>query len=379
MTLFRDVREREFPWTRDTVYLNNASIGPLPARTRRVTEQFAERRSRPHTLGDADLVGILHGARSAAAGLIGADPAEIALTTNTSFGLNTAALGLPIEPGQIVVLPDREFPANVYPWLRLEERGVRVERIPPTPEGWPDEERLLERIAAPDVRLVAVSHVQFHNGYRVDLARLGHACRAHGAFLVVDAIQSLGQLPLDVSRVPVDIVACGGQKWLLSPWGSGFLYVRRDLLDVLEPAMSGWMAFEGTDDFSRLTEYDRTWRGDARRYELVTLPFQDFAGFTESVALLLECGLDRVAEHLERLRRPVLEAGERGALELLSPPDTRGSAIMSVRVDEAARAYARLRDAGVTCAFREGAIRLSPHCYNTEDEMERVVSLLENG
>lgn len=372
----RDVREREFPWTRDTIYLNNASIGPLPERTRRATEALARQRATPFELADADLAAILQDARAAAARLIHADPSEIALTTNTSFGIKTAALGLPLEPGDIVVLPDREFPANVYPWLQLEARGVRVERIPSTEQGWTDEERLLERVTDSAVRVVAVSFVQFHNGYRVDLARLGAAARANGTFLIVDAIQGLGQLPLDVGRTPVDVLACGGQKWLLSPWGSGFVYVRRDLLSVLEAPLAGWMAFEGTDDFTRLTDYDTTLRADARRYEMVTLPFQDFVGFTESVSLLLDVGLERVAAQLESLRAVVAEAAGDGTLELRSPTDERGSAIMSVRVSEPERAFARLREAGVTCAFREGAIRLSPHFFNTVDEIRRVVELM---
>ncbi len=155
-------------------------------------------------------------------------------------------------------------------------------------EGWPDEARLLERLGDPRVRVLAVSLVQFSNGYTVDLARLSAATRAAGTYLVVDAIQGVGQLPVDLRKTPVDVLACGGQKWLLSPWGSGFVYVRRELIRELSPSVTGWMAFEGTDDFTRLTEYRDTLRGDARRFELITLPYQDFAGMNASVGLLLE-------------------------------------------------------------------------------------------
>src|SRR5256885_60427 len=214
----------------------------------------------------------LRAARVAAAGLLTAEPAEIALATNTSHGLNLAARALPLQRGDVVLVSDREFPANVYPWMLLKKQGVEVELAPCAPEGWPDEAFLVERLHDPRVRVLAVSFVQFPNGYRAALARLGVACRAHGTVLVVDGIQGVGNSVLDVRETPVDILACGGQKWLLAPWGSGFVYVRRELISVLEPAVAGWMAFEGTDDFSRLTEYNPTFRSDARRFELATLP-----------------------------------------------------------------------------------------------------------
>src|SRR4029077_20839578 len=172
---------------------------------------------------------------------------------------------------------------------------------PCTPEGWPDEDYLIERLADPRGRVLAVSWGQFSNGYRVDLGRLGAACRAQGTFLVVDAIQGVGNSVLDVRDTPVDILACGGQKWLLSPWGSGFMYVRRELVRVLEPAVTGWMAFEGTDDFSRLTEYNPAFRSDPRRFEMVPLPYQDFYGMTASVAMLTELGMDDIAQYARTL------------------------------------------------------------------------------
>src|SRR5436853_228769 len=201
-----------------------------------------------------ELQACLQAARVAVARLLNADPSEIALATNTSHGLNLAASALPLQRGDVVLVSDREFPANVYPWMLLKKQGVEVELAPCAPEGWPDEAYLVERLHDPRVRVLAVSFVQFSNGYRADLARLGVACRANGTFLVVDGIQGVGDSVLDVRETPVDILACGGQKWLLAPWGSGFVYVRRELISVLEPAVAGWMAFEGTDDLSRLTE-----------------------------------------------------------------------------------------------------------------------------
>ncbi|HXV90756.1 MAG TPA: aminotransferase class V-fold PLP-dependent enzyme [Gemmatimonadales bacterium] len=372
------LRAAEFPWTAEAVYLNNASIGPIPERTRRALEDFNRRRTAPFRLPDRDLQAMLAAARQAAASLIGAASGEVALAANTSHGINLAATALPLGPGDIVLVSDREFPANVYPWLLLRRRGIEVELAPCAPTGWPDEDYLVERLGDPRVRVLAVSFVQFASGYRADLARLGAACRANGAYLVVDAIQGLGNSPLDVAETPVDILACGGQKWLLSPWGSGFVYVRRGLVSELEPAVAGWMAFEGTDDFSRLTEYDPTFRSDARRFEMVTLPFQDFFGMTTSLGLLAELGIASVAAHIEALHEPVLRWADAGSARVVSPRDpVHRSAILSIAPPDPVGGYRALRAAGVVCSMREGAIRLSPHLYNTVEEMERVVEVLD--
>jgi len=373
-----ELRETEFPWTRERIYLNHASIGPIPQRTQRAIDAVEAKRRDPGRFDDPELMGILAQARAAVAGFLGADTSEIALAPNTSYGLNVAASVLPLRAGDTVLVSDGEFPANVYPWLLLQRRGVQVELVPRTVTGWPDEERLLERLLDPRVRAVAVSFVQFSTGYRVDLDRLGRACRGSGTFLVVDAIQGLGHCPLRVDRTPIDLLACGAQKWLLGPWGGGFLYVRRDLVTELAPAFAGWMAFRGTDDFSHLTDYDPTFRSDARRFEMVTLPYQDIAGMTASLGLLSEIGPDRVAEHQRGLRGLLEEAAAGGRFAIVSPTDREhDSGIWCVRPPDAAAVFARLRAAGVVASLREGSIRLSPHAYNTDDEVARVVDVLE--
>ncbi len=372
------LRATEFPWTDGTIYLNNASIGPLPERTRLVLDEFNARRAAPYRLPDRELFGMLADSRRLAARLIGAEPGEIGLTVNTGFGISLAARGLDLDPGDIVLVCDREFPANVYPWLRLSDAGIVTELVPTTADGWPDEDRLLARLRDPRVRVLAVSLVQFSNGYLVDLDRLSAVTRGTGTWLVVDAIQGVGQIPLDLSRTQVDILSCGGQKWLLSPWGTGFIYVRRELIASLEPAITGWLAFEGTDDLSRLTDYNQTLRADARRFELMTLPYQDFAGFNASVGLLLDVGVERIRDHLATLHRPVLEWADRTGTRVVSPRDHRGTGILCLAPDGVADAHRRLKAARVISSLREGAIRLSPHLFNTVGEMERVVEVLES-
>jgi cysteine desulfurase/selenocysteine lyase len=375
----RALRAAEFPWTADTVYLNNASIGPIPERTRRALDAFTAKRTAPHLLPDRELFAGLAAARLGLAHLVNADPGEIALATNTSFGLHLAARALPVKPGDIVLLSDKEFPANVYPWLLLKKEGITVEVAPCGPEGWPDEDRLLERLRDPRVRVLAVSFVQFSNGYRADLKKLGAAARANGTYLVVDGIQGIGNSVLDVRDTPVDILACGGQKWLLSPWGSGFVYVRKELIPALEPAITGWMAFEGTDDFSRLTEYNPTFRADARRFEMVTLPFQDFFGMTASLGLLLEIGIQDIAEITRAAHEPVVKWAQENGVRIVSPLDERHrSAILCVAPPKAAEAFHAVKRARIVCSLREGAIRLSPHVYNTVEEMEKVVEVLDD-
>lgn len=373
----RALRDAEFPWADGCIYLNHAGIGPLPERARHAIEAYTRDRAAPTNLPDAKLMGVLAGARERAARLINAETGEIALATNTSFGLNVAACMLPMGPGDVVLVSHGEFPANVHPWARQAERGVTMELLPLTPEGWPDEERMIERMADPGVKVLALSQVQFHTGYHADMDRLSAAARATGTYFVVDAIQALGHLPLDVRKTPVDILACGAQKWLLSPWGSGFMYVRKELIPGLRSPFAGWTAFEGTDDFSTLLHHDMPLRSDARRYELVTLPFQDFLGMNHALDLLEELGVECIAAHVAAIGAPVREWAGRRGVRLMNPADRRDGGMICLDARDLPGGLEALRAAGVATCVREGALRLSPHCYNTMDEMVRVTKLLD--
>ena len=323
----------------------------------------------------------LAGARTQAARLIDADAAEIALVPNTNVGLNLAAEAVLARQDQrrTILISDREFPANVYPWLALERRGFTVERLPVDERGCPREDLMLEHIAAGDVTAVSVSFVQFSTGYRADIAALSEACARTNTLLVVDAIQGLGAVPLSVAHTRIDILACGGQKWLCSPWGSGFTYVRRELIQQFEPLLPGWLAFEASMDFGRLLEYRYDLLDDARRFETGSLPFQDHLGMGRSIELLLELGIDNIWQHLLGLQQPIIDWAEARGVELAGATEAqRRSGIVGVRMPDAAAAHAQLAAAGVVCAVREGAIRLSPHWYNTEEEVQRVVQIFHN-
>jgi selenocysteine lyase/cysteine desulfurase len=372
------LRRTEFPWTQagECIYLNAASTGPLPERSVRAEQEFTRLRATPYRISQERQFAVLDAARDSIARLIHADVEEIALATNTSTGINLAAWTLPLGAGDVVIVPDREFPANVYPWMAAAAaRGFALHRVP-CREGLLDEDALLEALDIPGARVLSVSWVGFATGVVADLERLGSACRARGIRFVVDAIQGLGALTLDVRRASIDILACGAQKWLLSPWGSGFTWVRRDLVRQLTPQPVSWLSVAGSDDFSRLLQYDMTWRDDARRFEQITLPFQDFAGMVASLGLLHELGPGNVSAHIRARTAEILDGAAKLGIPLVTPRD-RHAGIACMRPAEAKSASARLDAAGVAHSVREGTIRLSPHCYTTRRDVELALDALQ--
>jgi cysteine desulfurase / selenocysteine lyase len=369
------LRKEEFPWAAggESIYLNCASTGPLPRRTVEAVNRFTELRATPHRISHEMQFGTLTRSRELLAKLIGATPAEIGLATNTGFGINVAAWSLPLKQGDVVVGSRQEFPANVYPWMAAaKQRGFEFRMI-----AEPSQEALLEAMRAPGVKAVAISWVEFASGYRFDLAGIGAECRKRGIYFVVDAIQGLGPLTLDVRACHVDIAASGGQKWLMSPWGTGFTYVRRDLIASLEPGFVSWMGVRGSDDFAKLADYDLTWRGDARRFEFITLPFQEFAGMNASLELIFELGVEAVVAHTQSLTDRIVGWADARGFETLTPPDAgRRAGIVALRLPDSAEKSRKLQEAGIAHSLREGAIRLAPYFFNTAAEIDRALSVL---
>ena len=379
MSRFDELRHAEFAaLDGQGIYLNSASIGPMPSRSVAVLAACNRDRAKPGLWSVDRLNTVLSESRWLSARLINAAEDEIALMPNTTIGLNVAARALPLGAGDVVLTFDGEFPSNIYPYLVRGGEGIVLERIPRTVEGWPDEARLHERLADPAVKAVAVSLTQFSNGYTLDLAALSRATRALGKWLVVDAIQAVGQVPIDVQATPVDFLACGAQKWLLSPWGTGFLYVRRALIGTITPTFAGWAAFQGTDDYSQLTAYNPEPWPDARRFELITLPVQDFAAMNASVGLLLEVGVSAIAAHLRSLHAPIIAWAEANGATITSAPGARGCGILCLRPrGDVPAAYQRLQGHGVMCSLREGSVRLSPHLFTLPHEASAVVEMLD--
>ena len=371
------LRAAEFPWSVDgrTAYLNHASTGPLPMRTRRALAEWDLLRSEPWRIATADQFGVLARSRELSARMIGAAPDEIALMVNTTYGLNVAASSLPLQAGDVVVTPDREFPANVYPWMALARRqGLEYRRVPNVGR-LADEAALIRALDEPRVRALSVSWVSFETGLKLDLQRLGAACRERRIWFVVDAIQGVGTAPIDVHACHVDFLACGGQKWLLSPWGTGFVYIRRELVQQLEPHTVGWMAVRNSEDFTRLCDYELSWFDNARKFEVITLPFQEFAGLNASLDLFESVGWARVhALIAERSAEIVRWAERQPGVTLVTPSDpSRRAGIVSLQVPNPEAASARLWAAGVPHSLREGMIRLAPHFYTAPEQVERAL------
>jgi selenocysteine lyase/cysteine desulfurase len=375
---------REFPWAGESgVYLNAAATGPHPARTVAELERWIELREKPWRIALDEQFGVLAKARRLSAGIIGADEGEIALTPNTSTGLNIAAQILPIERGKVILGYEGEFPANVYPWMAIERRSAgaaRYEQLGLLPSGLPDWEALPARLDRGDVGVLAISWVSFVSGDRADLETIGTMCRERGIRFVVDAIQGVGTTPLDVHKCSIDILACGAQKWLLSPWGSGFCYIRHDLVQNLEPRTIGWLAMHGSEDFTNMLDYKLNYAEDARRFEVATIPYQDMAGMVASLELLNEIGTDVVYETIHRLAKRLMDGIVTiKTLSPVTPTDpARRAGIVSFNVEDVDKVSGRLNEAGVSHSLRGGGVmRLAPHIYNTEQQIDRVLALLD--
>lgn len=375
------VREREFSWAarEEAAFLDHASTGPLPERTRRVIAAQGLKRAEPFRLTGDDLFPVLQRARDNAARLIGAPPESIALVTNTSHGVNIAARTLPFGPGDVILSTDGEFPANVYPWMAAARARGAEFRLLPLAGHLPDEAALMRAIETdPRVKGVALSWVSYWSGHRFDLQEIGAACRKRGIWFFVDAIQGVGAVELDVVAANIDVLSCGAQKWLLSPWGTGFAYVRPELIAQLEPAEVGWMAQPVNSDFRSLLAYDPTWHADARRFEVVTLDFVHFAAMAESVGLFLELGVDQIAMRVRSLGDQIVDAARTmGGVECVTPPDAaRRAGVFALKVTDPDAASRALRDARIYHAVREGCVRIAPHFYNTESEIERALAII---
>ncbi len=373
------LRAREYPWMANDpgVYLNAASTGPMPKAAVDAAGKWSDLRSQPHHIPLALMQDTVQKSRVQFAQLVGADSEEIALMPNTTYGLNLAARALPLRPGVILTF-DGEFPSCVYPFQALSSRGISLELVP-RKDGIPDEDLLVLKIGRPDVVAVVISWVQFASGYVADLKRIGDACRANGVFFIVDGIQGCGIREIDLHSLPVDIFASGAQKWQLSPWGTGFVYVRRGLIESIEPHDVGWACMRASTDYTRLTEYEFDFFPDARRFEVVTLAYHDFAVANASTAMLLEIGVPTLAAHIEALGRRVVDWAEsRADVRLVTPTGTdRRSGVVAFAPADVNEVSVRLKKARVTHSNREGMIRFAPHCYNSIDEIDRVLALLD--
>jgi selenocysteine lyase/cysteine desulfurase len=284
---------RLFPVCKNWVYLNHAAVAPISLKVAAACEAFnREALDHGYTAGPRWSKRFQE-VRQRCAELLGADAGEIAFVKNTSHGLSLVARGLRWKPGDEIILGEGEFPSNIYPWMALENQGVVLKKIP-LAGGELDLNRL-ESLITPATRLISLSSVQYGNGYRLPVAEIGRLCRDLGIYFCLDAIQSLGAFPLDAHREFVDFAAADAHKWLLGHEGVGIFYVRKELIERLEPVLLGWNSVEGALQFDRV---DFRLRSTAERFEEGSHNGVSIYGLGAAVELLLEIGVERIAARI---------------------------------------------------------------------------------
>ena len=368
-----DKIRKEFPVTDKYAYFDHAAVGPLPKETvesvRRVTEEKCE--------GDlhwGSWEETAETVRQSVANLIGAGVEEIALTYNTSEGIAIVANGLTYEKGANIVTCDMEFMSNLYPWQALARRHGLQLKVIRNRDGILRMEDFTEAVDS-RTRVVAISYVQYANGFRIDLEELSKIAHENDSCIVTDAVQALGQMPVDVSKLGVDFLATSGYKWLLSPISTGFLYVRRELFEELWPTIVGYRSDENSEEFG-FREFEPA--HTARRYEGGQLNFPGFAGMKESIALLQDVGISTVQTRIHALVDRMIDGLKRNTSVQVKSclEEAFRSGIVSLACREPNLVAERLLQRGIVISVRGGRLRISPHFYNTEGEIDKLVSEL---
>lgn len=368
-----EIRGR-FPITRNYNFQNHAAVAPMCLPAAEAMAGYA------HELAQAAyLQGTYYRAaervRQLAGRLINADPAEVTFTKNTSEGVNYVAGGVQWVTGDNVVSTAMEFPANVYPWLALQARGVSLRSVEEEDGRIP-----FDRVAAAidrRTRLVTVSAVQWSNGFRMDLVRLGELCRAKGVLLFVDAIQALGVHPVDVRAMNVDFLAAGAHKWLCGPEGVGIFYCKRELIGHIKPTEIGYMGMKHSYE-SGITRIDP--HDDARRFDSGSYNLAGICALGASIQMLLDVGIDQIQVRLKHLTDQLVEGARAKGWAVHSPRTaSEWSSIVALSCDrhdpDALRKHLR-NEYRIIVATRFGRLRASPHFYNTPEEMQQLIDAL---
>lgn len=368
----------EFPVTEKMIHLNHAAVGPWPRATAEAVKAFADENLQQASLDYPQWLKREERLRGRIRQLVHArSVSEIALVKNTSEGLSFVAAGLDWQRGDNIVGIRQEFPSNRFPWLALKTRGVDFRQLDfDTCESSPEE--ALQALCDDRTRLLSVSAVQYSNGFRLDLERLGEFCRLNDILFCVDAIQQVGAMPFDVQHIRADFAVADGHKWMLAPEGLGFFYVREEIMERLSPSQFGWHMAEAMSDYGAA---GFTPAESARRFECGSPNMLGIHALDASLGLLLDIGIDKVWNDISRkvkTLRTGLEAMP--GIEILSDTsEERASGILTFRSNDVdtAELFNRLQEGGVFCAQRGGGIRLSPHFYTPDSHLEMVFLLVE--
>lgn len=369
-----------FPHTQEgKIYLNNAATAPMSSRVVDAMSSHLKERSvgRIETY-ERDMVKIEECRKSVQALVNAESPDRIALTANTSEGINIIAAGLRWKPGERILLHESEFPANVWPYLNARKHGVELDVIPaklghPTPQ-------LIADMITPATRLVALSAVQFLTGYRADLAAIGDLCRSKGILFVVDGIQAAGAVAIDVKRMKIDGFATGCQKWQLAPQGTGWLYLTEELQEQIDPAHVGWLAVEDPWQFYN---YEQPLASAARRYEAGTKNIAGLWGMQAALSILLEFSVEKIESHILALTQMLMNGLHTvDGLKILTPNgQMQRAGIVTIQLPESIDSKAvfkKLMMQDITLSLREGKLRFSPHFYNSATEIALAVAALRD-
>ena len=389
-----DVRE-EFPALEQQVFLDSACVSLAPQRAVKKLQEFLHMAaycpSGSSTQHHLDMDAMRSAARPQIATLINADASDIALVESTTHGLSLVANAIQLQRGDRVLLCDLEFMEVALPWMQKREAvGIEVDSVP-NRRG----QLLIEDVEAAiqnKTRVLAISSVQWSNGFRCDLDALSQLCRQRGIFLIVDAIQQIGAIPLDVQKTPVDAIACGGHKWLLEPFGCGFLYLSKEFRSRVDPPLAGylsvvepddgWGTYFRTPDIAPVREYHFV--EDARRWETGgTANYPGAIALAESVGLLNEIGIEAIGNHVLSLTDHLIAALHREDIEVVTPEDRRyRSGIVSFTVGGPARnmelsQFLQANKVLVSVRYTSnvGGVRVACHLFNNTGDLDRLVEL----
>jgi selenocysteine lyase/cysteine desulfurase len=354
------------------VHLNNAGVGPLTARAERALVDVAAS-MRDGTLAVGPLLRRYEAARATFARLVGCTADDLAFFQTCASALTQVAFGLPLSAGDRIVLLDQEYPSNAYPWHHAARRvGADVVTVGSGPDFTIDHDALCSAIDA-RTRVVAVSAVQYQTGATVDLARVVDVAHKHGAVVVVDAIQALGMQPFDMGALGVDAVCGGTHKWLLGPLGHGFLAVTPTLRERLTPILHGAITYGTPDD---AVVVGKPARRDIRRFEPGTPHLLGAVAGAASVELLLAVGVARLKAEAMRTAAVVEERARSAGLLVRARHDS--PFVIVVPREDPTQVAARLRERGIAVGVRAGGLRITPHGFNDDDDVERLFEVLDD-
>jgi cysteine desulfurase / selenocysteine lyase len=371
---------REFADFEDVAFLDVAEQGPLPLVSARAAQAAIEWKKLPHQIPHGIYFDLPDRVRAAVARLIAARPEDVALTTGATGGFSAVAAGLDWKAGDEILVGQGEFPAHFSAWLDLERAGiVRVKVVTPRERFITVEDYVRE--ITPRTRLVSVSLVRFDNAARLDAPRLAHACHQAGAALLLDASQCAGAMPMDVRELGADFIVSAGYKWLLSPYGTGFFWITPAWQERLRLGPLYWMALEGARNFHDLALEKLQTVPGARRWDSPeTASFFNLAAMDTSLDFLLRAGAQTIFAHNAELIQQLLDRLPRDCCVLASPAEQerRGPFVcIAARTTEKTRAlFEKLRAAQIIVSFRQNALRIAPHLYNTPRDIAHLASAL---